>query len=69
VSDEPVNSDNMGCGFSHLGNSTIISRASTLFFMKGHMLKFTLHAGTSGLMLTSSLRWSQKMKNTIENEL
>jgi hypothetical protein len=33
------------------------------------MLKFTLHAGASGLMLMSSLSWSQEMKNTVKNEL
>jgi hypothetical protein len=28
-----------------------------------------LHAGASGLMLMSSLSWSQEMKNTVKNEL
>ena len=69
MSDDPVNSDNMGHAFSGLRNSTNTSWASTLFYVKAHMMKFTAHAGTSGLMLMPSLSWSQKMKNTMENKL
>jgi hypothetical protein len=69
VSDDPVNNDNIGCAFSGLENSMNTSRTSALFYVKAHMLKFTVHAGTRGLMLMSSLSWSQKMKNTMENEL